>query len=184
MSSYYRQQLEEYLGTLEVKCNNILDVGGGSYPAPERLKKCEYKEYDILDNGAEDIGKPTYNEDMNYPIKLPRKYDVVFCLELFDYIWNPVIAVKNLHSFLNDNGKLYVTFPFVYSWHNPAEIDYLRYTGVGVEKLLKEAGFKEWKIIPRIDKSGLLESFYKADQMHSVKREPHNITGFIVEAVK
>lgn len=183
--SYFREQLESWLSQIEVECKSCLDVGGGELPVKDRVKSFSVSIYKILDNDAH--FSPDYFKDLNYVCDLPLQFDVLFCLEVFEYIWNPFQAIENLVSFLKDSGIAYISFPTIYPVHNPPTIDYLRYTKNGVEKLLKEAGFSGWEITPRVATNGLeaLAKFYSQEGMHPVKNDRviYDI-GYLVKAIK
>ncbi len=180
--SFYREQLEAYLKTLDIKANSCLDIGGGSNPVKNRVKSWDVEHYKIADNGLED-GVHDIELDLNDP-DTPNYffYDLVFCLEVFEYIIEPVKAIYYIHESLNNGGMAVITFPFVYPAHNPVEHDYLRYTKRGVEKLLKD--FKDIKIIPRRTKTSTLQQYYAEDGMRAAKGEDHAVTGWIVEATR
>lgn len=195
MSSYFRQQLENWLSTLEIKAERVLDIGGGANPVKNRVKKWDVKEYKILDNELEvpkiDVD---YKCDINIPLgyyydpaEIFEKFDVVFCLEVAEYWWNPAQAMKNIYNLLVDGGILYISFPFIYPHHNPEGYDYLRYARWGVKKLLKEAGFREFDIWTRIeypDKPSIKDWFAK-EKMHPCKNyQGHNEIGYLVKAIK
>ena len=186
--SYYREQLETYLAGLEIKADSVLDVGGASNPVSKRVKEWTVKEYRFLDNGAEEAKVDIdYDMDLNKSVWTANgatKFDKVFCLEVMEYIWNPLQALANLRDMIKDGGTMYITFPFVYPVHNPLEIDYMRYTPNGAVKLLEESGFALLDIVYRRDKSNSLETFYSVDGMRRSKQWPdgHNITGMIIEA--
>lgn len=189
--SFYREQLETWLKDIEVKADLVIDIGGASNPVSKRIKNWDVKEYIVLDLAIEtpktDFVKYDLNEDGIPMINnkyLVEKADVVFCLELYEYVYNTVQATRNLWSMLKKGGIAYITFPFVYPFHEPKQIDFLRYTQRGVEKLLELANFSHWEINARIDRSKILQSFYKADGMHPVKNYNHNVTGFLVKAIK
>jgi len=156
--SFYRDQLEAYLSKLDIKADRVLDVGGASNPVKSRVKSWEVKEYDILDNGLEE-GKSDIKYDLNKDIIKHwedtgiQQHDIVFCLEVMEYIYDPMIAIKNLHWLTKKGGTLYITFPTLYPVHNPYNNDYLRYTKFGAIKLLEEAGFKIEEIVPRTMKA-------------------------------
>lgn len=161
MSSFSRQQLEEWLKTIEVKGGKVLDVGGSQNPlSSKRLKTFEPEKYDILDlevphqckqvpDLPEDIQKMTW-EDYNRDWQ--KYYDIAFCLEVSEYWWNPFQALKNINTFLKKDGLLYLSTHFIYPVHNPVKEDYLRYTRQGIIKLLTEAGFYEISAGARICK--------------------------------
>lgn len=152
-ASTYRMHLENYLKTLDVSCGSVVDVGGGSNPVSGRVKSWNVKNYQIIDNELEEAkGEVTFNFDMNKPLTVEdaTEFDQIFCLELFDYIWNPVQACTNLRWLALPGTKLTITFPFIYPNHNPVEFDMLRFTKQGAVKLLQESGFAVDKVIPRL----------------------------------
>lgn len=206
--SYYKNQLESWLKIIDVKADKVLDVGGGSNPIKGRTKNWEVREYKILDNQLEEMKqKPDIIFDLNLKegyqneteiISELLKFDVIFCLEIFEYIWNPVQALENLNRWLKVGGILYLSCPFVYPHHNPEGKDYLRVTRWGIEKLLKETGFEILEIKPRVEQGSIrraggirikserstLENFYLGEEMHPVKNFNHAEIGYLVKARK
>ena len=194
--SFYRNQLENYLRQLHINADVVIDIGGGAWPVKDRVSGWNVGKYIIYDKGIEDakpdiltidydLNEENYQENSNIPRN--READMVFCLEVFEYIWNPVQATKNIFNLLRDGGRAFITFPFVYPQHEPIEYDFLRYTAQGVMTLLQKAGFEaeNIKIIPRVDKSKQLRIFYAEDGMHPSKRlSTHDATGWIVEVKK
>lgn len=189
--SNYRDQLESWLGNLEVDCNRVADVGGGALPVKDRVRKWSVETYHIWDSGLENQRmNPYISCDFNLPF--PKNisldpYDMVFCLELFEYIWNPQQAIVNLSYLTSLKGVLYLTVPFLYPVHEPSDADYLRYTANGIARLLGENGFKIQEIIPRIMTPRgfeLWKQFIKAEGMHSSKHSRHDILGYIIKAQK
>lgn len=182
--SFYRETLENYLSELDVKAGRVLDIGGASNPVKDRVKSWEVEKYDIGDNGLEE-GKFDIHIDLNREPK-PNHffYDMVFCLEVFEYLYRPIRALEFINGSLNTDGKAIISFPFVYPLHEPKENDYLRYTKYGVIKLLEEAGFKNINLIPRRTKTPSLQRYYAEDGMHPAKGEEHDITGWIAEVTK
>lgn len=174
--SYYRDQLENWLSTIDVKHPRVLDIGGKEKPVKGRTKSWEVQHYDILD-------LPDYDLNLeNQSFMKYRQYAcVIFCLEVMEYIYNPVQAIKNLYSMLRTSGELYISFPFVYPEHNPREIDYLRYTESGIRKLFEIAGFKILEIKPRMAKStAQLKQFYIAEGMHVASNS--GVIGWLIHA--
>lgn len=202
MSSYYRMALENYLKELDVKEDSVLDIGGSAYSVKKRVKSWDVKNYQILDNnlekglkGKDDWIEPNILADLNFKIfeinnKLQEigegTFDMVFCLETFDYIWNPIVALNNIRYFLKDGGKAIVSFPFLYPVHEPKESDALRFTEFGIKKLCEVTGLKIVKMTPR--KTGnfdLLWQFYSADKMHPARGyEFQDTIGWICELKK
>ena len=96
---------------------------------------------------------------------------MIFCLEVFEYLWRPFQAHKNIFNLLKPGGIAYLSYPTMYPLHNPPKMDYLRYTKNAIEKYLSEAGFKSWEITPRIATNGLgsLSDFYSHERMRPMK---------------
>lgn len=173
--SFYREQLESYLKLLDVNANMVIDVGGAQKPVKGRTKSWNVDNYVILD-------VPEFNLDEGYPAQ-PFAYnsqaDVVFCLEVFEYLIVPTMAMKNIANLLKPGGKAYVTFPFVYPLHNEVPLDSLRYTKSGIVRLANYAGLHIEKITDRKTKTGSLVKYYSEDGMRAAKGHNHAVTGFI-----
>lgn len=188
--SKFRNQLEDYLKTIDVTAKRVLDIGGLSLPVNKRVKSWQVEDYVILDNDLEggstkhaytefDINMSLYEQSLD-PSTLAA--DQLFCLEVFEYVWNPVVAMVNIKQLLKPGGIATISFPFVYPVHEPYQFDYLRYTPQGVTKLAYEVGLTIADVQGRYDHSGLLTQMYAADGMHPVKVRPinHALYGFVV----
>lgn len=192
--SLYRDQLEAWLKTIKVNSDRIVDIGGASKPAKNRIAECKTEQIMYLDNGAEeakesyimyDINKPNADQRQGFP-EMFYRFGAVFCLEVFEYVWNPVQAMKNIYELMNDDSVAYISFPAIYPVHNPVDIDYMRYTKNGIIKLLLNAGFKaeNISITPREATAGRLHlaNFYASEGMHPVRHSnlPFDI-GYLVK---
>lgn len=175
--SIYRDQLENFLKTLDIKADRVLDVAGASNPVRDRVRSWDVKEYYILDNELEPRKEWIhYRQDMNEQIKRTPElikswnpYDLVFCLELMEYIYDPVQVIKNLRLLCADGGKLIITFPFIYPNHNPVGYDYLRYTKQGAIKLLYNGGFIIDDVIPRQMKDPMAWNIFARGEGYKIK---------------
>lgn len=194
MSSYYKQQLNDWIANLDVKASKVLDIGGAQDPVKGRTKSWEVRNYKIADlpDPHHEKQKADILIDLNQPYmgnfgkKKQDLYNVIFCLEVFDYIWNPAVAFYNIKQLLKVNGIAWVSFPFVYPIHNPVEDDALRYTEPAIRRLAKATDLKVKEIIyrrPKPDNPYLLQ-FYSADGMRSAPDIDHNVTGYIVKLEK
>ena len=194
-SSFSRQQMESWLKTVEVKGGKVLDVGGSQNPlSSKRLKTFEPEDYKILDlevpheckrvpdfpEDIQEINFEQYNKDwLGY-------FDTAFCLEVAEYWWNPLQALKNINTFLKKGGLFYSSWHFIYPMHNLIEEDCLRYTRFGCIKLLEKAGFKIEEITPRITENFDLNTLYAIEGMRPAKSfEHHNSEiGYLINARK
>lgn len=192
--SYYREQLESELKSIDVKGDYVADIGGLAWPVNTRVKSWHVNHYMIFDNAYDkndiyflDLNKVQEKNQASSTI-FKNKFDQVFCLEVMEYIYNPLVALDNLNLLLKPAGELMITFPSIYPVHEPIEYDYLRYTKSAITKILEITNFKVLKIKPRNPRPEgmqLLDSFYRLDGMHPAKHT-YDIyhTGYIVYAKK
>jgi len=186
--SNYRNQLELYLKNLNIKVNKVIDVGGGANPIEGRVKEWDVDEYRIFDNSLEKFTNEIVNYDLQNKglLGLLWEADIVFCLEVMEYIFNPSLALELLNNCLKDGGLLYITFPFIYPIHNPADYDYLRYTRAGATRLLMQSGFRVLDVQARgMTQLGYQKwlEFIKAEGMHMAKQSQCEL-GWIIKAEK
>lgn len=172
MGSFYRQQLEDYLKNTDISAKLLYDIGGKQKSIKGRTKSWDVKELICLD-------LPEY--DLNEPQKCERKADLVLCLEVFEYLINPLQAIKNIADALENGGLAIVSFPFVYPIHNEVEFDSLRYTLSGIKRMAKIAKLNVENVHLRRTKTASLLLYYQQDGMKMAKGEDHNITGYIIK---
>lgn len=201
--SYYREQLEKWLKEISVNTDKVLDIGGSANPISKRVKEWNVNTYRIIDNNNEKDfhekwEKPNLIYDMNIPYRIRgeelvdeyiENFDIVFCLEVAEYIWNPYDFIRNIYAFLKRGGIAYISFPAIYPIHNPKEFDYLRYTKEGIKKLLHESNFSEVEIKERVPISEQsmysLASFYNLEGMRAVKGDSVIFdTGYLIKTIK
>lgn len=188
--SFFRDQLEEWLKQLEVAANRVIDVGGAAKPVKGRTASWNVGSYIVADNLLEDDNAKDQTVvmlDLNAP--LPEDWghtaDAVFVLEVMEYVYDPMTAMRNLARMVEPGGRLYISFPFVYPMHKPLGSDFLRYTEEGVMALLLSAGFKIRELRPRVARDPeLLNAFYSSDGMHSRRDDTVSHTGYLVIADK
>ncbi len=120
-----------------------------------------------------------------YKIRTNReKFDTAFCIEVSEYWYNPLQALKNINVFLKKGGILYISFHFIYEIHPPVEFDYLRYTPGGVAKLLEESGLViEDMVIREFGNPENAKRLYDEEGMRGDK-SLYNIQGCLVKAKK
>lgn len=143
MASNTRTQLENWLKNIDV-FGKVIDIGGIDFPIKGRTKSWDVNEYRILD-----IQHSDYVQDLNYPFKIDKKFDIAFCLEVLEYVFNPVIAIRNIYDLLENDGTFYLSTHFLFPHHGGGS-DKLRFTRDGIIKILTEVGFKDIEIIPRM----------------------------------
>jgi len=191
MSSYSREQLENWIRDIKIVQGKVLDIGGSQLPILKRLKNTSLfvEEYKILDleHPHECKEEPDIICDLNIPLDLREfeqyidYFDVAFCIEVSEYWYNPFEALDNIFYLLRKGGILYLSTHFIYPVHNPIKQDYIRYTPEGIKKLLEETGFEILEMTPRL----LRTNISNIDGMRPAKDyDKHNWQGCMIKAKK
>lgn len=195
MSSYTREQLEAWIKTKSVS-GKVLDIGGSQKPVFGRIKSDGETEFFILDleTPHEVDLAPQIIWDMNQPLddSFPRKdlfgsFDFAVCLEVSEYWWDPMTALRNINKFLKRGGKAFLSFHFIYPQHNPVEYDMVRYTPKGAVKMVKEAGFLVAEETPRelyLKDDRTLQHFFTEERMRPARGIKHTQVGSLLEVIK
>lgn len=194
MSSTYRARLEDWLSQQDVKAEWLLDIGGSQQSLPKRVKSWQVKHYLIADlpnphekNNNVDIefDLNRYGKTQQGLISYKGMFDKVFCLEVFEYIYNPLFAMQSLMDFVKPGGSVIISAPFYYPVHEPVENDYLRYTEAGLIKIASEVGLQHKITYNRLANSNALEQVNAIEKLKASKNfNNHNNLGFIMEFVK
>lgn len=194
MGSFYKEQLNNWVASLEVSADVVMDIGGSQNPIKGRTKSWDVEDYKIIDLAVPHVEKvrPDIEWDMNETITEEVAWngynpaDLIFMLGVMDYVINPNIAMFNINILLKEGGTAWVEFPFVYPIHNPVDDEGCRYSEGCIRRLAKQARLTIEEIIykrPKPDNPFLLQ-FYSADGMRAAKGVDHNVTGYIVRFTK
>jgi SAM-dependent methyltransferase len=193
MASYFRIQLEDWLKTLKVY-GKVIDIGGSQNPiGSNRVREWNVVEHKILDLDTphENSKHPDIVCDLNFYRDIfdyDDYFDTAFCLEVMEYIYDPLTALKNINRLLTKSGYLYISFQFIYPYHPPTGTDLLRYTKYGAKKLLEKAGFEIVDIKPRYAKNeGVLLDYWMKDGFRYDKSTTYQErveTGHMIKAKK
>lgn len=190
MSSSSRQQLEKWIKNKSVM-GKVLDVGGSQLPVKGRIAYDEKTTFTILDLSTphEEKQKPDIILDLNLPLVICREvFDTVICLEVTEYLWNPVQAIQNMANFLKPGGRLLISFHYIYPVHSPEGKDFLRYTDYGARMILSQCGFEIMECTDRIATESpdedLLKKFYVREGMRPLKGYDTKKIGCLIEAKK
>ncbi len=187
MSSRTRTQLEDWIKTKELS-GKILDVGGSQLSIRNRAWIEDGTEILVLDLPQPHQGDtPDIIQDLNVPVaeSMGGVFDFAVCLEVSEYWYDPVTALKNINYFLKSGGTLHISFHFIYPVHNPVEQDYLRYTRAGALKLLDIAGFEVREVVTRLGLYENFRNFFWTERMRPAKGyQHHEEVGLLVTAIK
>jgi len=140
---------EQILVTL-IKNKSILDLGNSWGDFKELIQK-HAKSYEGLDieEGT------TYRADLNEPISLNKKYDVIVAGELIEHIENTKIFLNNVKNHLAPEGLFFLTTPnstsfrfFFYAFFGkePAYSGHIKYFSKDSLTLILSKYFKVKKV--------------------------------------
>ncbi len=124
----------------------ILDLGSGTVrPSYYRFLRID-KDSKIISVDISDERKPDIKADLEKPFPFKNKgFNYVFCFNLLEHTFNYRNVINESFRVLKNSGSVIGTAPLLVSVHGDPD-DYFRYTKSALEKLFKEAGFKEIKI--------------------------------------
>tara|TARA_B100000989_G_scaffold290901_1_gene264684 strand:- start:177 stop:935 length:759 start_codon:yes stop_codon:yes gene_type:complete len=99
-------------------------VVSGSMDEPE-LKLINYEHIDILDyeHGSGlydlDVDWKTIKKSNNIESKFYKEseYNIVFCNQVFEHIFSPIQAIKNIHFITKKNGYVWISVPTINCIH-------------------------------------------------------------------
>lgn len=183
MSSSYRLELDRWLAQLDVNADRVLDIGGSQLSVKGRTKSWDVREYLIADLPEPHVGSPKPDIELNMNLLGPlpvERFDMIFCLEVFDYIYNPMWAFHNFNALIKDGGTIWASFPSFYPLHQPVEDDALRYMPGAIKKLAEMVNLNIIEMIPRRTETDAIYQAFKTERMRCAKNEDHNISGWIV----
>ncbi len=123
----------------------VLDVGGGKGPYRRFINHRQWWIMDIEKRGQSDKFIKA-NANQRWPIK-DKSVDLVLATEVLEHIYNPQFFLAEARRVLKKGGALILTTPFLWKLHEEPN-DYFRYSIYGLKYLMKEAGWREFKVTP------------------------------------
>lgn len=187
MSSLYKQQLNTWKSTLDVKAHTVIDIGGAQDPIKGKTKSWEVENYLIMDLETPHVltQSPDLVQDMNEPLTHKVKADLVFMLGVMDYVINPNIAMQNIHDLLAEGGEAWIEWPLFYGHHEPLMEEGCRYSEGCIHRLIKQANLKLVEMIRKPAGNDNLIRFMREDgQRLSKNYQYHDTVGFITKVSK
>ncbi len=117
------------------KAVSVLDFGCGGSPYRE-LFSGQYDRADIEDNPNRDI---TLEDASSLPINI-GSYDAVLSTQVLEHVPEPDKYLRECNRALRNGGNLILTTHGMFHDH-PCPTDFWRWTGSGLEKTIRSAGF-------------------------------------------
>tara|TARA_B100000787_G_scaffold170204_1_gene164801 strand:- start:179 stop:937 length:759 start_codon:yes stop_codon:yes gene_type:complete len=135
----------------QMNLNNFSKVAvvSGSLEEPE-LKLIKYEHIDILDyeevSGLFDLDvdwKIINNSNKaNSKFYKEGEYNFVFCNQVFEHIFSPIQAIKNIHYITKKNGYAWISVPTINCIHGDPYFYSAGYHPRYLYRLCKESGFE------------------------------------------
>lgn len=132
------------LSTVSGPGDRVLDVWSGSRPYDDLLPDAaEVVSLDVEGNpyGVADV---VSNELLPFP---DESFDVVMCIQAFDFVPDPAAAVREFKRVLRARGRVLVSVPFV--WEYDRTGCERRYTGPQLAEL-----FSDWSDVTVVESGG------------------------------
>lgn len=125
--------------TREFTQGRILDVGCGTKPYKQLYQHTSYIGIDW--NNPLNNNHPEAYADAQYIPFAAATFDTVVCTEVIEHLPDPALALQNMARVLRPEGHLILSAPFVHVLHE-VPFDFFRFTPIGLQHLVKEAGFE------------------------------------------
>ncbi len=136
----FNWQVQEHCQDLNGKC---LDLAGGKNPSYHRYWSFK-NDTELIKTDLNGGLKVDLNKDLPFD---DNSMDNVFFFNAIYIIKEPEKLIKEIHRVLKPEGNLFIASPFIFNEAKEPS-DYRRLTSQGLEELLKQGGFNDFKIIP------------------------------------
>lgn len=187
--SLYKDQLNEFVSSLDLKGKVLIDWGGSQNPIKGRTNTWEIEDYKIVDLEVPHSSSPEPDlvQDANEPLKgdilkYVNKTDILIAFGIYDYVINPNIATNSISKLLSSTGYAWIEWPLFYGHHEPLWDEGCRYSEGCIMRLLGQSKLKLDEMIRKPAGNPLLVQFMRMDgQRLSKNYEHHDTVGFITK---
>ncbi len=121
------------------KSGTLLDIGCGTKPYQSFYPHTDYLGIDWPHNLHK--SHPEAYADAQYIPFATATFDTVVCTEVIEHLPEPALALQNIARVLRPGGHLILSAPFVHVLHE-VPFDFFRFTPIGLQHLVKGAGFE------------------------------------------
>lgn len=138
--------------------SRILDAGAGEQKYKKFCNHLSYVSQDFAQYDGKGDGKALQKKmwdtskidivsDITTIPEPDASFDVIMCIEVFEHLPEPLLAIKEFNRLLKPNGHLILTAPFCSLTHMAPYHFYSGYNRYFYEKHLTESGFKIFELI-------------------------------------
>jgi SAM-dependent methyltransferase len=130
---------------------DVLDVGCGFMPYRKLIESnsnvLRYVGMDLERSTGYEVVEPDLKWDGSQIPAGDNSFDCVMATEFLEHYSEPQKILKEISRVTKPNGKFFATVPFVWNLHEIPHDEY-RYTPYSLERLLRNAGFRDVRIKP------------------------------------
>lgn len=125
----------------------IIDLGSGKNPSYYKYWSIGPSKFIRVDIDAKE--KPDIVADLNKtPLPFRDNFaDVILLFSVIYILEEPKEFMREIFRVLKKGGKLCLYSPFIFNESREPK-DYLRFTSQGLERVLRKAGFSQYRLIP------------------------------------
>ncbi len=118
-------------------CDSVIDFGGATRGLTELLSDRVKGEITTADIDPET--SPGIVADIcDLPLE-DSSVDGIICASILEHVYNPFLAVSEMHRVLKPGGKMFVYVPWMYPYHAGGSFeDYYRFSVDGIKYLFRD----------------------------------------------
>lgn len=170
--------LEQAVESIEVKPGSkVLDFGAGSSPYNFLFPEAKYLKADITPETSPDL----LITDGGQVEESDESFEVVLSTQVLEHVYDPQSYLREVYRLLKPQGKFLLALPCLYEDHKCPN-DYQRWMRQGLERDLKNIGFKNIRIYKVTTGARGLAFFWDRyiDSMHSSRKKVHGLMHFVL----
>ncbi len=147
MISQRRYYLDKYFEQKTyMLTGDVLDIGGKKESKKGNFKPNKNLNMFYLNN--DENTKPDFKLDANnFHNSIDKKFNYFFLAEVLEHLDDPTKAIQSSYQILEDEGKGFITMPFMYRKHDDPK-DMQRWTDTKLISVLNANGFDVIEILP------------------------------------
>jgi len=127
-------EFKKFIEESNISFKKVLTFNGPGDPELNHISYEKIDNYNYLDD-------PT-NLDL-HTLDLPNKdYDFFMTNQTLEHVYDPCLALKNIHKHLNVGGIFYCNVPSFNMAHDTPHHHYVGFTPVGLGCMIEQAGFE------------------------------------------
>jgi SAM-dependent methyltransferase len=129
-------EFERMVNERGIRAERVLNLNGGADGDPELPSL----PHDVVDIGDHDVEPDRY--DMHALVLDRHDYDFVLFSQTLEHLYNPLLALDNVHDALRPGGYVFTSVPTISPLHQLPYHFQTGFTPIGLAALFAQAGFE------------------------------------------